>query len=405
MIEHRVLSTIIGDNVSLLKGLSDLDEQCFINAGCRDLFKLIKHFSGSGKGIDFDLLYEYANSNGFQNITAALIETKTYPTGSYRLDSDIRYLREERRKRDARKLAEKFWKALRAPSVDINESWESFSQEFSEIGLNDDGIHFSKEQGDLEFIGVGKRYPTGIEDVDEVIGGISSGYLVLVGGNTSAGKTALGLQMAQAQQCSVLVVLREMNFRQATIRQMTAATGIPYDKIELGILSDSDKDSIKKAAEELAEGPTVIYYDGSKCTAETICSLARRYRTTHNIEMVIVDYLQLVQSPRAKTREQEVAHISRSMKNLALELDIPIVALSQLNRAADVQEVPTLSNLRESGALEQDSDMVMLLYRDKKSIRSTDWIISIAKNRNGCLGDVRVTFDRVSMKFIERLDY
>lgn len=405
MIEYGVLSTMVQNKISMLKGFSDLDEEYFVNNGCREFFKLIKYLNNNGMELSLDFIQEYIESNNLQKMSDALAELRQYPSETYRFDSNLKYLITEKRKRDARLMAEKFWKELQSHNVDIDEAWENMQREFSTVALNSEGVHFQDELKNIELISSARRYPTGITDIDDVIKGVPAGGLIIVGGMTSTGKTSLALQIVMSQKCPVFMVTREMSFRQLATREITAETGIEYDKIELGRLTDSEIEEVKKTQEKLSDGTQIIYYDGSKCTVETICNLAQRFRVTHGIEMVVVDYIQLIQSPKRETREREVAHISRTLKGLALELNIPVIALSQLNRGADVQEKPTLANLRESGALEHDSDMVLLLYREKAGYNNSAWIISIAKNRSGRLGDVKTTFDKTSMKFIERIDY
>lgn len=243
--------------------------------------------------------------------------------------------------------------------------------------------------------------PTGFRDLDRKLAGLHPTNLIVVASRPGMGKTALALNIAQHVAVAdhpVAIFSLEMSREEVVTRMLCAAGRIDSQKLRTGRLSETDFSKLSTAASTLYKKP--IYVDDSPgLTVTEIRAKSRRLRRKPGLGLVIVDYLQLMQGSGGENRQQEIAIISRSLKNLARELNVPILALSQLNRSLESREDkrPRLGDLRESGAIEQDSDVVMFIYRDEyynpenQESRGVAEIV-IAKHRQGAVGKVDMTF-------------
>jgi replicative DNA helicase len=221
------------------------------------------------------------------------------------------------------------------------------------------------------------------------------------------GKSTLALNIAAqvaVRGKTVAIFSLEMSKEELVQRMLCAEGGVDSRVIRTGTDNDRVWEGITKAANKLFQAP--IYVDDSSVVNVTdIRAKCRRVERSHGLDLVVVDYLQLMQGNARENRQQEIAEISRGLKNLAAELKVPIIAVSQLNRSAEQREDkrPRLSDLRESGALEQDADIVMFIYRDEYYRRDTDQKgvaeIQIAKHRSGETGIVNMTFQANYTRF------
>jgi len=248
--------------------------------------------------------------------------------------------------------------------------------------------------------------PTGFADLDDMTAGLQPSDLIIVAGRPSTGKTSLALGMAlhaalHPRQYKVAIFSLEMSKEQLCMRLLSAAGALDMHRIRTGQLSKEDWAHLVRAASALTESKIYID-DTSGLTALDLRAKVRRQKAETGIDLVMVDYLQLMSGREdLDNRQQEISDISKSLKSLAKELNIPVVALSQLSRAVESRESkrPVLADLRESGAIEQDADLVMMIYReDMYSTEPKDpdkgyvTDISIAKHRNGPTGPVKLTF-------------
>jgi replicative DNA helicase len=243
----------------------------------------------------------------------------------------------------------------------------------------------------------------GFEDLDQKTGGLQGGDLIVIAARPSMGKTALALNIARNhcrdQSGCVGVFSLEMTKRQLIVRLLMSEAEVDFTRFRGGVLGERDMRRLTQAASQLEE--TRIFVDDSALlTASDIAAKARRLDREEKLTLIIVDYIQLLQGrKRDERREQEVADISRSLKLLAKELNIPVIALSQLNRGPELRpnKRPMLADLRESGAIEQDADIVMFIYRDElydeNSADAGIAEVNIAKQRNGPTGMLRLNFD------------
>jgi replicative DNA helicase len=242
---------------------------------------------------------------------------------------------------------------------------------------------------------------SGLIDLDALTGGLHDGELTVLAARTSVGKTALALAFAcNAARTGkpVYFVSLEQSHEELGTRILCAASGVDGMRIRRGATTRDDVAAIMEAAERLKSLPISVD-DTPGQTVLRVAANARRLRRRQNIRLMVVDYLQLLDpGNRRDTREQQVAVISRQLKLLARELNIPVVALAQLNREAKDNERPRLSHLRDSGALEQDADCVFLLWLPEGT-ESNQVELIVAKQRNGALGDVKLIFNRDCMRF------
>ncbi|HYF02175.1 MAG TPA: replicative DNA helicase, partial [Patescibacteria group bacterium] len=241
---------------------------------------------------------------------------------------------------------------------------------------------------------------------DDMLGGFQKSDLIIIAARPSMGKTALALSItrnvALEYKIPVAFFSIEMASIQLVIRLLSAESRINAHDIRTGKLSGNSLPQIVQTIGRLAEAP--IYIDDSPTLSiMEMRAKCRRLKSEHNIQLVVVDYLQLIHSPKAESREREISMISRSLKQIAKELDIAVIALAQLNRSVEsrADKRPMLSDLRESGSIEQDADVVMFVnrpeyygittYDDGSPTQGTAELI-IGKQRNGPVGDARVAY-------------
>jgi len=253
--------------------------------------------------------------------------------------------------------------------------------------------------------------PTGFTDFDKMTGGLRPGDLVVVAGRPSMGKSTLAVNMAEyaavhhAKRASVAIFSLEMPSEQVVTRMLSSIGGVPLGSLRSGNISDEDWVRITSATSQLSESK--VFIDETPALTPTeLRARARRVKREHGLSLVVVDYLQLMQVPGTKeNRATEIAEISRGLKVLAKELSVPVIALSQLNRAVEQREnkKPVMSDLRESGAIEQDADMILLIYReevyDKNTTKKGIAEIDLVKHRNGEIGTFLLTFQGQYTRF------
>lgn len=255
--------------------------------------------------------------------------------------------------------------------------------------------------------------PTGFVDLDRLLGGgLQRSDLIIIAARPGVGKTSLALALAQNAALrpgakGVAIFSLEMSSEQLVGRMIAAQTGIEAQRLRTGQLDDEDWERFVQAAAILSEVPIFID-DTPGISVSEMRTKARRLRSDQELDLVVVDYLQLMRyEGRAENRVQEISHISRSLKELARDLHVPLIAVSQLSRAVEQRsdKRPILSDLRESGALEQDADVVMFIYRDELYNKDTPMPhiaeVIVAKHRNGPVGRVHLYFDEKHTRFAD----
>ncbi len=251
--------------------------------------------------------------------------------------------------------------------------------------------------------------PTGFVELDQQLAGLQPADLVVVAGRPAMGKSSFALGVAEhaalVQKAGVALFSLEMSKEHLVQRMLCSHARINAHNVRTGMLSTSDWPTLTKAAGKLSEAPIFID-DSPGLSVLELRAKARRLKSRHHIGLVVLDYLQLMsESSAAENRQQEISIISRSLKALARELEVPVIAVSQLSRAPERRETfrPRLSDLRESGAIEQDADVVLMLFRedyyhDTEENRGLAEVI-IAKQRNGPTGTVRLAFIKEYTRF------
>jgi replicative DNA helicase len=243
---------------------------------------------------------------------------------------------------------------------------------------------------------------TGFSDFDEMTSGLQGGDLVIIAGRPSMGKTSFAMNIAQyvavKQRVAVAVFSMEMPGEQISMRMLSSLGRIDQHRLRTGKLTEEDWPRLSSAVSMLTDVPFFVD-DSAGLSPTDVRARARRLKREHDLQLIVIDYLQLMSiSGTSENRATEISEISRSLKGLAKELNVPVVALSQLNRSLEQRpnKRPVLSDLRESGAIEQDADLIAFIYRDEvynedSSDKGTAEII-VGKQRNGPIGTVRLTF-------------
>lgn len=259
---------------------------------------------------------------------------------------------------------------------------------------------------------------TGFGDLDSLLSGLQKSDLVILGARPSLGKTSFALDIARHAAAhdnrAVGIFSLEMSREQVVDRFIAAEANVPLWKLRTGRLRDDTDFALIQSSLDALSGARIFIDDTPGITVLQMKSMARRLQIEHGLDLIVVDYLQLIH-PRTSSDNvvQQITEISRALKGLARELGVPVLALSQLSRSVDQREVkiPRLSDLRESGSIEQDADVVLFIYRkdrdklnpDAEEQNTAD--IIVAKHRNGPLGVVKLKFDpdKVSFRNIDRL--
>ena len=253
---------------------------------------------------------------------------------------------------------------------------------------------------------------TGFIDLDEKLSGLHGSELILIAARPAMGKTAFALNIAQhaAMKGGVPTAIfsLEMSKEQLATRLIAMDSMVDSQSIRTGQIMDGDWDKLIDSTHRVGSTPMFID-DTPGITVSELRSKCRKLKQTQNLGLIVIDYLQLMNgSGKKESRQQEISEISRSLKKLARELDVPVIALSQLNRAADAREdhKPVMSDLRESGAIEQDADVIMFIYRDdyynKESEKPGIAEIIIAKQRNGSTGPIELVWLGKYTKFANK---
>lgn len=424
-LERSVLGICLLDTRSYSRVHGILNEDCFYSEGHRQVFRAIVQVWEDGWPIDMMVVTRHLFSNGVEQImnhdTAYYVACLCYhvvnPTNFVYWCHMLRELAARRLMIDltthrfngedvlqgADRIHEQLNKAIQ---IKQTTDWKNTFHAAHELTQHMDAIMTEQD------IGVHTGFPT----LDNLNGGFRAGQLVVIGARPSAGKSALmgGMALGAARQGrKVGIISLEMTAKDIFGRLVSQVSEVPFAEIDRYGLTDSDK-QLKVTKGITTAGTLPIYFsDTSQCTIHDIRAKAEQLKQRYGLDILMLDYLQLVgETDTYRSREQGIAQISRGLKMLAMNLDIPVVALSQLNRASEARadKRPNMADLRESGAIEQDADIVMLLHRDwRVGIRqdmmgnSTEYQadLIICKWRNGHPQDLKLHFDGEIMKFSE----
>lgn len=421
-VEEAVLGALMLERDAYVGVADVLTEECFYKEEHRQIFKAIQDLSMQDKPVDLLIVTQELKNRG-------LLEQVGGPFYITQLTSKVASA--AHLEFHARIIAQKFIQRelIRACS-EIQANAYDDTKDVDELINEAEGAIFKISEGNIKketlpikpilkeavhlIEEASKRadglsgIPSGFTGLDRITSGWQKTDLIIVAARPAMGKTAFVLSMTRNMAVTwkkpVAIFSLEMSSIQLVNRVIASESELGSDKIKKGNLHGDDWDRLNTAIQTLDEAPIFID-DTPALSIFELRAKCRRLKMQHNIGIILVDYLQLMTagSDMRGNREQEVSLISRSLKAIAKELDVPIIALSQLNRSVESREGrrPQLSDLRESGAIEQDADMVMFIHRpeyygltedeDGNSLRNVAEII-IAKHRNGAVGDVRLTF-------------
>jgi replicative DNA helicase len=429
-IEEQVLGAMLLEKEAVSKVIEVLDEEAFHAERNRRIFKAIVVLFERSEPADVITVAEELRRQGvLENAggEAYLVELTMKVTSAANVEYHARIVLEKALMR--RLITETSGIAGRAYSqaedaFDLLDQAEQAIFKISEWRLKrnfvsmDRAVHDTLEM--LESIH-GKHegvtgVPTGFRDLDNLTGGWQKSDLIIIAGRPSAGKTAFALSLAanatthRSKPTTIGIFSLEMSTRQLVMRLLCAEARVDAHAVRTGRLPEDDWKRLSLGAGRLAKA-NIFIDDTAGLGILELRAKARRLKAEHNVGLIIIDYLQLMQGPKnAENREKEISGISRSLKGLAKELDIPVIALSQLSRAVEgrTDKRPILSDLRESGAIEQDADVVAFVHRpemytDPKSDKMEELQgkaeIIIGKQRNGPVDDVTLAFVRRYARF------
>lgn len=255
--------------------------------------------------------------------------------------------------------------------------------------------------------------PTGFQYLDRLTNGFNPGELIILAARPGMGKTTLALNFmttAALQGQRALLFSLEMGAREIGYKILSSLAEVDHDRIKRGKITDQEYIKINDDVSRIVNGNNMVIDDSAALDIYQLRTIARKINHENKLDMIVVDYLQLIQGQdrqnKQQNREQQISYISRQLKVLAKELELPVICLSQLSRAVEsrADKTPMLSDLRESGAIEQDADQVMFIYRDayyKKNSNDNGCKVLLAKNRHGESGTADITFRGDICKFID----
>ena len=388
----------------------------------RDIYECIKQLADEGKGIDHITVSKHLDrKNSLQRVGGVdyLKELQKVPVSALAADSYANLVKDQSIDRNLKKVLQEIIKTSDDPkgksSDEILNEAEAKIFELSENRTKNDSLkkieeyvgstldkleELSKKQGEL--IGIS----SGFKAIDGVTQGLQQEDLIVIAGRPSMGKTSLAMNIAEnvarEDEGCVLVFSLEMSSESLTSRMLASMAGISQQSFKSANLTDRQWEKTIQQAKKL-QSMNIHIDDKPNVTPMEIRAKARRlakqYRKSGGVKLVVVDYIQLMQMPgRTENRVNELSDISRSLKYLAKEVNAPVIVLSQLNRAVEQRpnKRPQMADLRDSGAIEQDADLIFMLYRDYLYSKDEDWKnvveLRLVKHRNGPTKDILLSF-------------
>lgn len=404
--ERVILSTAI-TNKNALNELVQLEKEDFCDNSNQIVFSAMQKLNDAGCRIDSPTLRQsLQDDNNYKKIggdkfLVRLISENT--TVNYK--KMIEQIREYSNKRKIYTLNNKVKENI--SNLTIDEIDEKIKQGMSEIQLvNIEKLVSAKDLVDtgLDRILESNNFSkTGIKDLDHKINGLYDTELIVLGARPSVGKSALALQFAKnmaAEGKKVIFFSLEMPNKETMLRILADKSNYPLNYIRKNNLNLKDKEILKNNLKKIAIDMPYLYLVDNAYNLSMITSIIKKHTELHDIDAVFIDYLQLIEHKTgAKERHLQIGEITRRLKILANDIKIPIVVLSQLNRAVDTRtnKVPLLSDLRESGSIEQDANVVLFLHQDEDNEKDID--IIVAKARNGEIGRIRANFQKAFCRF------
>jgi len=427
--EIAVLGAMMIERTAISKTLEIIDADSFYNERNKVIFEIILTLFDRGVGVDIITIVEELNrTKQLEKIGGPvyLAEINSKIPTAANVEYHARIMQEKFLKRSLINVTGKILTSCYDDATDALEEIDVAEQEIFKIAEK----RFSKGYVDISTLAheaIDMIYklverdkdsltgvPTGFTDLDKILGGFQNSDFIVLAARPSMGKTALALSIARNaavdHKMPIAFFSIEMAAIQLVIRLISAETRINAQSIRTGFLNSEAVRKIVHNIGRLADSKMFID-DSPSLSMTELRAKCRRLKIEHGVKLVMIDYLQLLHPPKAESREREISIISRSLKQLAKELDIPIVAMAQLNRGVEgrADKRPMLSDLRESGSIEQDADVVMFIYRpeyygiktwpdDQQPTENTASVI-IGKQRNGPTGEARLVFEKDFAKF------
>jgi len=426
--EVSVLGSILLDNDALVQLGDAVATDMFYREGHRKIFTAMRTLHERGEPVDLITLSEELRLKGQLDEVGGLSYlvglSDHVPTAAY-AETYARIVQEKYTLRQLISVSGKVMQMAyegQLPLEDLLDRSEKMIFEVAEQKKTSDFQEMSNVVHEtFEYItmlhnakGIPDGVATGFRDLDEQISGLQKGSLNVLAARPSMGKTAFALSIAQNVALrpgakAVAIFSLEMPAVQLALRMLCSEARVDMNRIRSGQLNERDFERLAMGAGRLAETPMVID-DEPELTLNVLRSKCRRIKAQHGgLGLIVIDYLQLMSGSKGggngENRQQEISAISRGLKGLARELEVPVIVLSQLSRAVEQRpnHRPMLSDLRESGAIEQDADIVMFIYRDEYYNKETDQQgiaeIIIGKQRNGPVGTVKLQFHSAHVRF------
>jgi replicative DNA helicase len=427
--EAAVIGAILVSHRHISRAIELLEPDSFYNPRNKQIFESIQKLFEKNLGIDIVTVSEHLSSRGLlENVGGAfyISELANNVANAANFEDYAKIVIEKYIKRSLIEASENIIRDSRNDSTDALEEIDKAESRIFSIAekrikknyatlktLSKETYDIIKKlmKGDL----MTQCVPSGYVELDHLLsGGMHNSDLIIIAARPSMGKTALALSIARNSAMKgspVAFFSLEMSSNQLVTRLISAEAHVDQSKINKGFISHDEDRQIVEALGILADLPITVD-DSASLTIMELRAKARRLKAENKIKLIIIDYLQLINSPKSESREREISMISRSLKQMAKELDIPVVALAQLNRLVENRpdKRPVLSDLRESGSIEQDADVVMFVNRpeyykikffDKEQKYPTDGMaeIIIGKQRNGPTGTVRLVFVKQFARF------
>ena len=422
--EQSVIGSILIDHEAVGVAAENLKPEDFYNLRHKEIFEAILDLYHDGKAVDLVTLKSQLEQRG--KLEAAgdmkyLTQVATAVPNSVHIRQYVKIVKDKALYRRFIQLGNQVLQQSFTTETPIEELSENVEKQVFNILQNRGSQDFShikdvlmESFDDIEKVaangGTVAGISTGFVDLDQKTAGLHPSDLVIVGARPAMGKTAFGLNLIQnaavkgGKTCAVFNL--EMSKKQIVNRMLACEAGVSMEHIRSGNMTDQDWEKLVEALGPLSEAPIYIDDTGG-ITFSEVRSKCRKLKIEHGLDLVMIDYLQLMSgSGRAgDNRQQEISEISRGLKMMARELDVPVIALSQLSRTLEsrADHRPMMSDLRESGAIEQDADVIIFLYRDEyyhpdsedKNIAE----VIIGKQRNGPVGTVKLRYDGEYTRF------
>lgn len=420
--EQSIIGAMIIDKNAIVKVAEKLKEEDFYRDGHKIIYRAIFEMLKNDMAVDLVTLLEYLKSTDMLEKAggvAYITEVSSSVLTTANLSSYIEIVEQKSILRKLIKASTKIIEDSYNKQTEVQDVLDSAEKKIFDISENRTNNDFEPLKDVLErgFLEIERLYNnkgeitgigSGITDLDAKTSGFQKGDMVLIAARPSMGKTTFALNIAEhaalREGKSVVIFSLEMSKEQLAYKLLCSEANVDMLKLRTGALEDKDWENIARATGPLSKAK--IYIDDTAgVTVMEMRSKCRRIKMEYGIDLILIDYLQLMSGSNSESRQQEVSEISRSIKALAKEMECPVIALSQLSRAPEqrADHRPMLSDLRESGSIEQDADIVMFLYRDEYYNKETeDKNIAeciLAKQRNGPVGTVKMAFIGALSKF------